>query len=461
MIYSIDFEFDGCLDFRLSGFFNFRRPTYLLRDPELYKMIAIKKFDSFVDHRFIIEPYMDSLLGNTLILMRGKKWRKMRTTLSPAFTGSKMRQMYELVRECAIESKDFLLKRNLNEIDSECTMEITDFYSRVTNDVIASCAFGLKINSLIDRNNEFYETGCKLQNLSSIKSFAKLLCFRIFPWIMDKFQIQFVDRAIRDVFSNLVLQNIETRRTNNIVRPDLIDSLMHVKRNNLQQNPTNTKNPTKDQWSDDEIISQAFIFFLAGFDTTMWVLTATTYELALNPQIQERLINEIDTMNLSDQYIGYDQLNKMKYLDMVLMEVLRIHSPAVLIDRLCSKRVLLNDGNKLNVYIEKGDHIWIPTYCFHHNPKYFPQPNVFDPERFNDENRKKINSAHYVPFGIGPRACIGYRFAIMEVKLIIFYMLKQFQFNVSNETEIPMKIKSTPFGIHSLNGVMLTIKRRN
>lgn len=402
---------------------------------------------------------MDSLLGNTLILMRGEKWHKMRKTLTPSFTGSKMRRMFELVRECAIESKEYLLKKHLNQIDSEHTMEIEDLYSRITCDVIASCAFGLNINSLIDRNNEFYETGCKLQDLSSFKSFAKLLGFRMFPWIMDTFQIQFVDKAIRDVFSKLVLRNIETRRTNNIVRPDLIDSLMRVKRDNLQQNATNTKHSTKDeQWSDDEIISQAFIFFLAGFDTTMWVLTATTYELALNPQMQQRLIDEIDNMQLSDEYsICYDQLNKMKYLDMVLMEVLRMHSPAVLIDRLCTKRTLLSDGKKLNVYIEKGDHIWVPIIEFH---KFFPQPNVFDPERFNNVNRKKINPAHYVPFGIGPRACIGYRFALMEVKLIIFYMLKQFQFNVSTETEIPMKIKSTPFGIHSLNGVMLTIKRR-
>lgn len=416
-----------------------------------------------MDHQFLIEPYMDSLLGNTLILMRGEKWRKMRTTLSAAFTGSKMRQMFELMRECAIESKEFLLKTYLNKIDSEHTMEMTDFYSRVTNDVIASCAFGHKINSLIDRNNEFFETGRKLQDLSSIKSFVKLLGFRLFPWIMEKFQISFVDRAICDVFSNLVLRNIEIRRKNNIVRPDLIDSLMRVKcdNNNFHQNATNTNKSIKGQWSDNEIISQAFTFFLAGFDTTMWVLTATTYELALNPHIQEHLSNEIDNIQLSEQFhINYDQLNKMKYLDMVLMEVLRIHSPAVLIDRLCSKRIRLNDGIKLNVYIEKGDHIWIPTYCFHHNPKYFPQPNEFDPERFNDENRKKINPAHYVPFGIGPRACIGYRFALMEVKLIIFYMLKQFQFNVSTETEIPMRIKSTPFGIHSLNGVILNIKRR-
>lgn len=424
------------------------RPIYVLRDPELYKHIAIKNFDSFVDHRFIIEPQMDSLMGNTLFLMRGEKWRKMRATLSPAFTGSKMRQMFELVRDCAVEARSYLIETRFPSIGDESSMEITDFYSRVTNDTIASCAFGLKINSLVDRHNEFFETGCKLQHLNSIKSFMKIWCLRAFPWLFEKLHIEFVDSDIRKVFSNLVLQNIETRRANKIVRSDLIDLLVNAKRGSI--------------WSDDEIISQAFVFFLAGFDTTMWVLTAVTYELALNPNIQNRLISEIDEIekNLETKPISYDELNKIKYLDMFVMEVLRIHSPAVIIDRLCSKRFHLTDGDKVNVHIEKGDHVWVPIYCFHHNPNYFPMPEVFDPERFNDANRKNIQPGHYVPFGMGPRACIGGRYALMEVKLIIYYMLCQFTFRSTSQTEIPMKIKSSPFGLSPKNGLVLSMKRR-
>lgn len=424
------------------------RPTYMLRDPELYKHIAVKNFDSFVDHQFIIEPQMDSLMGNTLFLMRGEKWRKMRTTLSPAFTGCKMRHMFELVRDCALESKNFLLETIFTSVGCESIVEITDFYSRVTNDTIASCAFGLKINSLIDRNNEFYETGCKLQHLNSLKSFAKIWCLRAFPWLFEKLRIEFVDSDIRKVFSNLVLQNIESRRVNKIIRPDLIDLLVREKRGSA--------------WTDDEIISQAFVFFLAGFDTTMWVLTAFSYELALNPSIQNRLISEIDEAErkLQNTKITYEEINKIKYLDMVAMEVLRIHSPAVLIDRLCSKRFHLTDGDQVNVKIEKGDHIWIPIYCFHHNPMYFPNPEVFDPERFNDENRKNIDPSVYVPFGIGPRRCIGNRFALMEIKVIIYLMLSQFSFHKTPQTEVPMKIKSSPFGLSPLNGLILSIKRR-
>lgn len=134
-------------------------------------------------------------------------------------------------------------------------------------------------------------------------------------------------------------------------------------------------------------------------------MTAVTYELALNQSIQERLINDIEEAekSLGDAPITYDVLNKIKYLDMVVMEVLRLHSPAVLIDRLCSKRFHLTDGEKVNVHIEKGDHVWIPIYCFHHNEEYFPQPEVFDPDRFSDENRKNIEQGKFVPFGMGEK----------------------------------------------------------
>lgn len=194
----------------------------------------------------------------------------------------------------------------------------------------------------------------------------------------------------------------------------------------------------------------------------MWVLIAVTYELALNPFIQDRLIAEIDEVskNLPNNEITYDDLKQMKYLNMIVLEVLRIHSPAVLIDRLCSKRFNLTDGNNLNVFIEKDDHIWIPIYCFHHNPKYFPEPEVFDPERFSEENRKKIDQAHYVPFGMGPRSCIGGRFALMEVKLIMYYILRQFSFHKTSKTEVPMKIKSSPFGLSPLNGLVVSLRRR-
>lgn len=185
-----------------------------------------------------------------------------------------------------------------------------------------------------------------------MKAFFKISGLRAFPWLFKKLNIEFVDSNMRKMFSDLVLQNIEERRKNQISRADLIDLLLQAKNGFV--------------WSDDEIISQSFIFFLAGCDTSMWVILAMTYELAKNLKIQNRLIDEIDTVNseLVNNEITYDALMKMKYLDMVVMETLRFWSPAVLIDRLCSKRFHLTDGDVVNVQIEKGDHIWIPIYWY-------------------------------------------------------------------------------------------------
>lgn len=235
-------------------------PVFFVRDPELFKMIAIKEFDSFEDHKFIIEPNMDSMMGNTLFLMRGQTWREMRTTLSPAFTGCKMRHMFELIRECAMQSCDSLLGQS-NRTEHE--IELTDFFSRYTNDVIASSAFGLKLNSFNDTTNEFFETGKQLQHLASLGSFLKILMLRSVPWLTKQFDIEFLSGRMRRLFTELLLNNIKMRREQNISRPDLVDILMHAKRKNQ---PSTDQTPAEGEktWSEIEIVSQAFVFFLAG-----------------------------------------------------------------------------------------------------------------------------------------------------------------------------------------------------
>lgn len=109
-------------------------PVYFVRDPQLFKQIAVKDFESFEDHKFVLEPEADSLIGNTVFMMRGKTWRQMRATLSPAFTGSKMRQMFELIRECAVASTEFCI-REIQQ-SGEHDIEIKEYYARYTNDVI-------------------------------------------------------------------------------------------------------------------------------------------------------------------------------------------------------------------------------------------------------------------------------------------------------------------------------------
>lgn len=117
----------------------------------------------------------------------------------------------------------------------------------------------------------------------------------------------------------------------------------------------------------------------------------------LNPDIQQKLTEEIDETekSLNGKYISYEVLQKMRYMDMVVSEVLRIGGPAIFIDRLCTKDFDLKVDNQV-IHIDKGSQLWFPLHCYHQDPINYPEPSRFDPERFNEENRDKINPAYYV-----------------------------------------------------------------
>lgn len=151
----------------------------MIRDPELVKQITIKDFDHFINHRNIFgvdseDPHdMDNLFGSSLFSMRDARWKDMRSTLSPAFTGSKMRQMFQLMDIVAKEAVDCLKRDDIPEDGIELDMK--DYCTRFTNDVIASTAFGLQVNSFKDRENQFYLMGKKLTTFTALMNLKFLL----------------------------------------------------------------------------------------------------------------------------------------------------------------------------------------------------------------------------------------------------------------------------------------------
>lgn len=411
----------------MYGIFDFRRPQFMIRDPEVIKKIAVKDFDHFEDHRSVIDSKTDKLWGNTLFFMNGKKWRQMRATLSPAFTGSKMRQMFELVSDCANDVvHTFLAKAKANNV---IDIEMKDFFSRYTNDVIASCAFGLKVNSFMNPENEFYVNGRKMMNFTGFSMMLRMFLLIKLPWIGRLFKLEFSEMSTAKLFKSIILDAMNMRKKQNIYRPDMINIMMEVREGNLKYPVEDNNNKSNkmeadgfatveesdvgrtsvtQKWNDNEIVAQCLLFFVAGFETSSTMLTLTSYELVANPDIQQKLYEEIVQTNedVNGNPITYDILQKMKYMDQVICEILRKWPPAVQTDRLCIKDYVYNDGkHKFNV--EKGITFLIPILGLHRDERYFPNPERFDPDRFNDVNRDNIIPGTYIPFGVGPRNCIG------------------------------------------------------
>lgn len=193
-------------------------------------------------------------------------------------------------------------------------------------------------------------------------------------------------------------------------------------------------------------MAQSIIFFLAGFTGLTQTPSFLVHELIIKPHIQQRLFEEIQEAHrkLNGATITYDGLRDMKYLDQVVSEVLRIWTPAPFIDRRVNKPYVLESRDGTTVKLNIGDCVMFPIYSIQTDPKYFSNPEKFDPERFSDDNKGSIQSGTYFPFGIGPRNCIGSRFGLIAIKSIIYHLVLNFELEKSEKTQDPLKIQVGP-----------------
>lgn len=416
-------------------------------------------------------------MGNSLISLCGDKWRQMRATLSPAFTGSKMRQMFDLVVECGEDIVQHFLDQAKN--GQQIHIEMKDFFSRYANDVIATCAFGIKVNSFSDRDNEFFVSGKKIMAFGGSKRLVNLFVLILLPRLAKALNIKVFDESVANAFKTIFLDTMEFRHKNNIVRHDMINIMMQVREGSLkhhaaedkpkesgdefavvEESEVGRKTSVTRQWSDNELLAQCFLFFFAGFETSSTMLTFAAYELVANPDIQEKLYDEIAATDdrLDGKRITYDALQQMRYLDQVICETLRKWPAAIQTDRSCVKDYLYDDG-KMKFTIEKGSNMVFSILGIQRDPKYYPNPDQFDPDRFSDANKDNIVPGTYLPFGVGPRGCIGSRFALMELKAILYHLLLNFSFEVNKDTQIPLKMKKGPV-MATEKGVQLELRPR-
>ncbi|XP_011641126.1 cytochrome P450 9e2-like [Pogonomyrmex barbatus] len=426
-------------------------PIILLRDLELIKSITLKHFDMFPDHRGLVEDEtQDPLFGKNLFFLRGEKWRQVRALLSPAFTSSKMKNMFKLMSECGADFGTFLAQLP----PEQRMMQMKDAFNRYTNDVIATCAFGINVDSMRNPKNEFYVYGKEATTFDNIAFVLKICTFRLLPWLARLIKLRLIRQKVADFFRDLVKITIKTRDEKHIVRPDMLQLMME-----------NRDKEGKIELSIEDMVAQAFIFFFGGFETTSTLMSFVAHEIAVNQDVQVKLQNEIDrVLEENNGQVLYEAVNAMEYLDAVICEALRMYPVLVVVDRVCVKDFELPPSlpGLKPFTIKKGQSAWIPIYALHHDPKYFEEPEKFDPERFLGEKRKdSLNCGAYLPFGLGPRMCIGNRFALLETKVLLFHLLARCNLKTCEKTPIPIKLGKGGFTIMPEGGFWLNVEPRN
>jgi len=426
-------------------------PAILLRDPELIKNIMVKDFEHFPDHPTFMDESVEPLFGKNVFSLRGDRWKEMRNTLSPSFTASKMKFMFDLISKCSHDFVNYLIDHS-----ELChVIETKDAFRRYTNDVIATTAFGISVNSMKDQDNEFYRRGTEAAKFASgLLPTIKMILSRASPWFAKSIGLTLFPSATSKFFKRIVGETITMREEQNIVRPDMIHLLMQAR---------DKDSVSASKMTLDDIVSQAFIFFFAGFDTSSTLMCFVAHELAVNRDIQDRLREEVQQhLTEGNGEISYESLSKMSYMDMVLSETLRKYPPVIFIDRLCVKKYELppsQPGCK-NVIVEPDNVLMIPVYALHRDPKYFPNPDKFDPERFNEKNKDNILPYIYLPFGHGPRKCIGNRFVLMETKILLAHLLQKFTLKTVEKTVEPVIYTKREFTLLPVGGFWIGLEKR-
>ncbi|XP_016952967.1 probable cytochrome P450 9h1 isoform X1 [Drosophila biarmipes] len=414
-------------DSPVYGIYALRDPIFFIRDPEVIKLVAIKEFDHFANHHGMHNNVQESILSKSLISLRDGRWREMRNILTPAFTGSKIRIMFNLIQSCSEEGVSHIFELLKLSKDAAIDLEMKDYFTRFANDVIATVAFGISINSFRREDNEFLRIGQALSKISAW-SMAKAVLHALFPRLMKLLRIQVMDSEKIDFFSRLVNVTMKYRQEHNVIRPDMIHLLMEAKQQRLADLRDQSKNAHNySEFTDEDLLAQCLLFFFAGFEIISSSLCFLTHELCLNSAVQDKLYEEILSVNqeLHGQPLTYDRLTKMQYLDMVVLEGLRKWPPAISTDRECCEDIDLCDENGDKVFsARKGDILQIPIFSLHRDPDNYEDPESFDPERFAEG--QKAESRVFLPFGVGPRNCIGNRMALMEIKSIVYQLASNF-----------------------------------
>ena len=412
------------------------KPVIVTEDLEVIKSVMVKNFDNFMNRSNVPQLLRKEGKVPGLLMLRDEQWRRVRRILTPTFSSKKLKMMSPLIQE----SCERLRNKMAAVSNTNSTVDVWKWFGMFTMEVILATAFSRDISLENGEENLLIKAAASIFNAirrsGNGHGLERVMMLISHTSLVVPFLRYFARRAgdaqSADYIEETALKLIEDRRntmeTAGNTSKDLLQLMLEAHDENKE---------TKSSLSNEEIVSTIMTIILAGYETTSNTLSYTAYLLALNPIIQDNLIKEInDYYEANPASSLYDAAENIEYVNMVLCESLRLFPPAPRTNQECKQTCAVTD----DLIIEEGMDISFPIFLLHHNPEYWPNPDKFDPERFNPNNEQSHPTFAYLPFGEGPRNCIGKRLALLEAKMTLVAILRDLQFKRSADTEVPLDL---------------------
>lgn len=415
--HSLHQQFGDVVTYRILG-----QTVYQFASPTLAHEVLVEKARSLhkPDNQ---KRAFGRIIGNNLFTSDGDQWIARRRLLSPMFLPQSISRYREIVLRRAADVFEQLGEGEVN-------------VSRAANKIailsVAESLFGARVQ---EQSDEFIKVATRLQEAVTRQILSPLLLPLWIP-TRDNRTVRSSLKFLHGMISSLIADHLQSSNE----RPTLLKALLSA---------TDSVDGTR--LSDREVIDEALTILLAGSDTTAAALSWSAFLLAKHLDVQHQLrleVNRIPAGNLPNaQHAG-----GLLLAEQVFKESLRLYPPAIAIARQAAEPVVIG-----NVHVPRGALVFVIVYAIHHDPRWFPAPEIFEPRRFASEPESAIPEHAYLPFGLGPRACIGHRFAAMEGPLVLAEMVRRFDFRLIESSSEPEL--ETQLSLHPRNGLRLNLRR--
>jgi cytochrome P450 len=372
--------------------------VYFLNDPAAIESVLVTRSHCFVKGRGL--QANRALFGNGLLTSEGEFWRRQRRLAQPAFHQDRMeaysRTIVELGRQAIQTWGDGLPHDWIEE------------FSQLTLAIAGRTLFGAEVGG----NRELMRRAFHAVAERNTRGHMLIPVLRSLPLPVNRRY----RRAVREL-DGLIYRIIADRRRASERPNDLLGMLLEA------------RDETGQHMTDRQLRDEVMTVILAGHETTALALGWTFYLLAKHPQVEERLAAEIEGA-LKGNPPTAASLARMPYLEQVLKESLRLYPPAYILTRTAIEPCEVG-----GYVIPIGATVLISPWVMHRNPRFYKEPEIFNPDRWNDAGKSGNGNAAprfaYLPFGGGPRVCIGAAFALMEARLLIASILQRFRFELA------------------------------
>ncbi|CAG9858345.1 unnamed protein product [Phyllotreta striolata] len=411
-------------------------PNLVVMDPDIVKTIVTKDFASFVDRGLYQNPHKP--ITRTLITQKGEDWKQSRSRFTAVLTSSKLRNLVNNVEHC----KDDLINSLEKSSEAQKDVDVHHTLSLFITDLITFLVFGVSANSFKSETAEFNEFGMAFFQKFTFGHQLKLLVTQLYPDLSRKLNLSNIQEEINVFATEFVTKSVEYRRKNNVKGTGFLQMLMDAQEAGMDIDM-------------NEMISQSFVFFAGGLETSSTTTTSVLYELSKNKELQDKARQEI--ISVKEKHGGkitYDYLMELNYIYQLIHEALRMYPLLLNIYRVCVQDYEL-PGTDL--VIEKGTQLIFPAIGYHRDADLFPDPMKFDPSRFDDFKNTKYRG--YMPFGEGPRNCVASRLGILQSKFALSVILENFEVSPSSKTVEPLELEGTSFTLSLKTPIYLKFKQ--